>query len=69
MPAISSPVLSTSGVWIRFSRLTFAKLASSLTFSLAKSKKQLAKNIERVSEREKSTSQTGEWVCIFTRQS
>jgi hypothetical protein len=32
-------------------------------------RKQLAKNIERVSERGKNPRQTGEWACIFTRQS
>jgi hypothetical protein len=31
-------------------------------------RKQLAQYIERVSERGKKTRQTGEWVCIFTRQ-
>jgi hypothetical protein len=30
-------------------------------------RKQLAKNIERVSKREKNPHQTGEWVCIVTR--
>jgi hypothetical protein len=47
---------------------TLAKLKSSSAFSLAKST-QMAKNKEKVSEREKTTRQTGEWVCIFTRRS
>jgi hypothetical protein len=48
---------------------TLAKLASGPAFSLAKTEKQLAKNIERFSERGKNSHQTGEWVCSFTRQS
>jgi hypothetical protein len=32
-------------------------------------RKQLAKNMERVSERGETPRQTGEWDCIFTRQS
>jgi hypothetical protein len=55
-------------MWMFFK--TLAKLASSSAFLLAKSKKkQLAKRIERVSEREKSARQIGEWVCNFTLQS
>jgi IS1 family transposase len=51
---------------------TFAKLASSSVFSLAKVRKQLAKNIERVNERvkKKLARLARLWVCIFfSRQS
>jgi hypothetical protein len=44
-------------------------LASSSVFLLTKMRKQLAKNIERVSERENNLCQTGKWVCIFAGQS
>jgi hypothetical protein len=47
-----------------------ASLASSSAFLLTKSKKQQAKNIERDIEREKNSNlQSGEWGCIFIRQS
>jgi hypothetical protein len=46
---------------------TLAKLASSSEFLLAVMK-QLAQNIEKVSERGKHPRQAGEWVCIFTRK-
>jgi hypothetical protein len=48
---------------------TLAKLASRPAFSLAKTKKQLAKPIERSVRGEKNPRQTDEWVYIFTRQS
>jgi hypothetical protein len=44
-----------------------AKLVKILTTRQVR--KQPAKNIVRVSERDKNPRQTGEWVCIFTSQS
>jgi hypothetical protein len=46
---------------------TLAKLTSRPVFFTRQERKQLAKIIERVNERQ-IPRQTGEWVCIFTRQ-
>jgi hypothetical protein len=48
---------------------TLAKLASRPVFLRAKTENKLAKNLARVSEKKKKPRQTGDWVCIFTRQS
>jgi hypothetical protein len=78
MPSLGNvrlKVLRITGVWISFSRLqTSPNLQTSIFTRQDKkkkkqNKKQLAKNIERVSEKEKNPRQTGKWVCIFTRQS
>jgi hypothetical protein len=50
---------------------TLAKLASSseLLLITQKVRKQLAQNIEKVSDKgKKKPRQAGAWVCIFTRQ-
>jgi hypothetical protein len=47
---------------------TLAKLASSSAFSLAKSENKWPHLYTKSVRGEKSTRQTGDWVCIFTRQ-